>query len=146
MNIDVRNIGIFGLSFSRGFDQTWFNLWRKEDGYSMDLFQNVESDDEDDDEEIIDTKVMISFEEGERILQSILDDGHVGKWAGNYNDVRDAEDSELTWTLDIDDLDEEDLFFSSGNGKMPQREWMMGVLDAIRTGEPGFGLCFKELR
>ena len=27
MGVDIKQIGIFGLSFSRGFDQTWLNLF-----------------------------------------------------------------------------------------------------------------------
>ena len=50
MGVDIKQIGIFGLSFSRGFDQTWLNLWRKEDGYSLDLYQDVEAEDDETDD------------------------------------------------------------------------------------------------
>ena len=52
----------------------------------------------------------------------------------------------LAWTLDIDVPDDADIFFSSGNGKLPPREMTMGVLGAIRSCEPSFALCFEELR
>ena len=145
MDIDIKQIGIFGLSFSRGFDQTWFNLWRKADGYSMDLHQDVESDDDDDDE-VIDTVKKISFEQGEQMLAAIMEQGHAAEWKPNYNNEPEAVDSDLTFTLDIDDLDEKDLLFSSGNGKLPPMAWMNGMLAAIRTGEPTFATCFEQLK
>lgn len=37
MQADIRQIGTFGLSFSRGLDQTRFSLWRKEDGAASDV-------------------------------------------------------------------------------------------------------------
>lgn len=69
MGVDIKQIGIFGLSFSRGFDQTWLNLWRKEDGYSLDLYQDVEAEDDETDDDPIDSAVKISFEEGEEMLR-----------------------------------------------------------------------------
>lgn len=144
--MDIKQIGTFGLSFSRGFDQTWFNLWRKENGYSMDLYQDVEAEDDGDDDDPIETAVMISTEQGEQLLQRILDEGRVEEWAETYSADSEGMDSDLSWTLDIDDLNDQDMFFSSGNAKLPPREMIMGALTAIRSCEPRFAMCFKALR
>ena len=140
--MDVKTIGIFGLSFSRGFDQTWVNLWRKDDGYSLDFFQDVETDDGDD--EPIDTATKVSFEQGEALLERIFAEGRVEEWAPAYSSGDEGMDTDLAWTLDVDDLDEVDLLFSSGNGKLPPREMIMGVIAAIQSAEPRFAACFEE--
>ena len=144
MSVDIRQIGIFGFSFSRGFDQTWFNLWLKEDGYSMDLYQDVETDDGDDDP--IESAVMITFEQGEDLLRRAFAEGRIEEWKEVYTPDDEGVDTDLSWTLDVDDPQENDLAFSSGNGKLPPRDMLMGVLDAIRAYEPRFALCFEELR
>ena len=144
MSVDIRQIGIFGFSFSRGFDQTWFNLWLKEDGYSMDLYQDVETDDGDDDP--IESAVMITFEQGEDLLRRAFAEGRIEEWKEAYMPDDEGVDTDLSWTLDVDDPQENDLAFSSGNGKLPPRDMLMGVLDAIRAYEPRFALCFEELR
>lgn len=144
MEIDITKIGILGISFSRGFDQTWFNLWRKDDGYSMDLYQDVE-DDESDDDEIVQTETIVSLEQGEEMIRRIFEDGKIEEWEASYSGGANPE-TDLSWTLDVDDLQEQDMLFSSGNGKLPPRELMMGVIDAIRTGEPNFARCFQEFR
>lgn len=140
--MDVKTIGIFGLSFSRGFDQTWFNVWRKDDGYSLDFFQDVETDDGDD--EPIDTATKVSFEQGEALLERIFAEGRVEEWASIYSSGDEGMDTDLAWTLDVDGLDEEDILFSSGNGKLPPREMTMGVITAIQSAEPRFAACFEE--
>ena len=144
MSVDIRQIGIFGFSFSRGFDQTWFNLWLKEDGYSMDLYQDVETDDGDDDP--IESAVMTTFEQGEDLLRRAFAEGRIEEWKEVYTPDDEGVDTDLSWTLDVDDPQENDLAFSSGNGKLPPRDMLMGVLDAIRAYEPRFALCFEELR
>ena len=144
MSVDIKQIGIFGFSFSRGFDQTWFNLWLKEDGYSMDLYQDVETDDGDDDP--IESAVMITFEQGEDLLRRAFAEGRIEEWKEAYTDDDEGVDTDLSWTLDVDDPQENDLAFSSGNGKLPPRDMLMGVLDAIRAYEPRFAMCFEELR
>ena len=63
MKTDIKEIAIFGLSFSKGFDQVWFNLWLKDDGYSMDFYQFT-----DDDDEPLESATMISSEQGEELL------------------------------------------------------------------------------
>ena len=35
--MDVKTIGAFGISFSRGLDQTWFNLNRVGSGFTIDF-------------------------------------------------------------------------------------------------------------
>ena len=144
MNIDVREIGTFGISFSRGFDQTWFNVWRKEDGFSVDFYQDVEGG-EDDDDDPIEVMSKVSIEEGEALLRRSVDAGKVDEWSESYSSSDEGMDVDLSWTLDIDDLNDGDLFFSSGNGKLPPRELTLGVLDGIRSSEPRFAMCFAEL-
>ena len=144
MSVDIRQIGIFGFSFSRGFDQTWFNLWLKEDGYSMDLYQDVETDDGDDDP--IESAVMITFEQGEDLLRRAFAEGRIEEWKEAYTADDEGVDTDLSWTLDVDDPQENDLAFSSGNGKLPPRDMLMVELDAIRAYEPRFAMCFEELR
>jgi len=144
MSVDIKQIGIFGFSFSRGFDQTWFNLWLKEDGYSMDLYQDVETDDGDDDP--IESVEKITFEQGEDLLRRAFADGRIDEWKEAYKPGDEGVDTDLSWTLDVDDPQENDLAFSSGNGKLPPRDMLMGVLNAIRAYEPRFALCFEELR
>ena len=145
MDVDVKQIGIFGLSFSRGMDQAWVNVWHKEDGYSIDFFQDAESDDDDDDE-IIQSMQMMSFDEGEELLRRAFSDGRIAEWKQAYTGDDDGINADMSWTLDVDDLDEKDLFLSSGNGKLPPRGMIMGVVEAFRAYEPRFAQCFKELR
>ena len=90
------------MSFSKGLDQTWFNLWLKEDGYSMDLYQDVVDD--------------------------------------------EGPDTELSWTVDIDDENEWDMLFVSGNGKFPAGGLMDKVIEAIRAKEPTFAKCLADFR
>lgn len=145
MDLDIKQIGIFGLSFSRGLDQSWVNLWRKEEGYSIDFFQDADSDvDEDDD--FIQSETMISFEEGEEVLRRVFEDGRISEWKQSYTSADEGIETNISWTLDIDDLEEKDLFLSSGNGKLPPRDMIMGALEAFRVHEPHFAMCFKELR
>ena len=51
MTIDVKNIGAFGVSFSRGMDQTWVNMYRREQGFLVEFFQNFEDRESDEDDE-----------------------------------------------------------------------------------------------
>ena len=141
MGIDIKEIAVFGLSFSEGFDQTWFNLWRKEDGYSMDLYQFV-----DDDDEPVETATKITFEQGEELLRRAFEEGRIEEWAPAYTAADDGMATELAWTLDVDGPDDADILFSSGNGKLPPREMTMGLLSVIRSYEPNFARCFEELR
>ena len=141
MKTDIKEIAIFGLSFSKGFDQVWFNLWLKDDGYSMDFYQFT-----DDDDEPLESATMISSEQGEELLLRMFENGRVEDWKDAYTAADEGVDTDLNWTLDVDGPNESDLIFSSGNGKLPPRAMTMGVIDAIRKYEPSFALCFDELK
>lgn len=144
MPIDIKQIGTFGISFSRDLDQTWFNLWRKDYGYSMDLYECVESDDPDADDEIINTTKKISFEQGETMLAEIFAQGHLEEWQARYLPTDDGPETTLNWTIDVDDTADQDMLLLSGNWKLPPNDWMQAVLRVIRTGEERFAKCFKE--
>ena len=75
MAFDIQTIGTFGISFSRGLDQTWLNLIRKDDGFKVEFYQNVEDEDSEEEDEIIDTSKMISAAEGEAVLRRAFEDG-----------------------------------------------------------------------
>ena len=66
--MDVKTIGAFGISFSRGLDQTWFNLNRVGSGFTIDFYQFVEDEDSDEDDEVIDVRLEIPEDLGEKIL------------------------------------------------------------------------------
>ena len=68
MAIDVKNIGAFGVSFSRGMDQAWVNMWRKEEGFLVEFFQNFEDLDSDEEDEILNENNIIGLELGEKII------------------------------------------------------------------------------
>ena len=145
MAIDIRQIGTFGISFSRGLDQTWFNLWRKDYGFSMDLYQSVEDEDSDDDDELINTVKAISFEEGESMLSEIFERGHLEAWKPQYSKTDEGPETDLNWTIDVDDVSDQDMLLISGNWKLPSNGWMSEILRVIRKGEPTFARCFKDL-
>ena len=143
MALDIKSIGTFGISFSKGLDQTWFNLWRKDFGYSMDLYQNVEDETSDEEDEIIQTIKKITFEEGEAILTKIFEQGHLEEWKDRYAASDEGDDTDLNWTIDVDDIENNDILLLSGNWKLPPNGWMTEVIKAIRT-EKDFAKCFKE--
>ena len=144
MSIDIQTIGTFGISFSRDLDQTWFNLWRKDYGYSMDLYECVESDDPNADDEVINTAKKISFAQGEALLRGIFEEGHLEEWQARYLQTDEGPDTELNWTIDVDDTVDADMLLLSGNWKLPPNDWMQKVIAVIRTGEERFAKCFKE--
>ena len=144
MSIDIKKIGTFGISFSKGLDQTWFNLWLKDYGYSMDFYQNVEDETSDDEDEIIDTSEKITFEQGEEILRQVLENGRIEEWKSQYTVNDEGVATDLSWTIDIDDINDADMLFLSGNGKFPPLEEMKAVIRAIRVGEERFAKCFKN--
>ena len=146
MAIDIKQIGTFGISFSKGLDQTWFNLWRKDYGYSMDLYQSVVDEESDEDDEIINTVKKISFEQGEGILRQVFENGRLEEWKTRYTEADEGPTTELNWTIDVDDTADADMLLISGNWKLPPNGWMAEVLRAVRTGEENFAKCFKELR
>lgn len=144
--MDVKNIGAFGVSFSRGLDQTWFNLNRKGPGFTIDFYQFVEDEDSDEEDEIIDETTEISNELGEQIIARAFEQGRLEEWDLQFTDKPDAVPTDLNWTIDIDDNDGADMFLFSGNGKLPALELMNGVLEAVRLGEDRFARCFRQFR
>lgn len=145
MAIDIKSIGTFGLSFSKGLDQTWVNIIWKEDGYSVEFYQDVE-DDESDDDEMIDTSFLISHEQGEAIFKEAFEKGRLEEWKKQYSANEEGIDTDLTWTVDVDDKEDADLLFVSGNRKLPPDNMMNEVIAAVRAGEERFAKCFKEFR
>ncbi len=146
MAIDIKQIGTFGISFSKGLDQTWFNLWRKDYGYSMDLYQSVVDEESEEDDEVINTVKRISFEQGEDILRQVFENGRLEEWKTRYTESDEGPTTELNWTIDVDDTADADMLLISGNWKLPPNGWMAEVLRAVRTGEENFAKCFKELQ
>ena len=144
--MDVTQIGAFGVSFSRGLDQTWLNLNRRDGGFSVEFYQFVEDEDSDEDDEIIDVTFEIGAAQGEEILRRAFAQGRLEEWEQQYTDKPDAVPTDLNWTIDVDDCAGADMVLFSGNGKLPPLEWMRGVLEGVRLGEDRFARCFKEFR
>ena len=140
--MDINNIGTFGISFSRDLDQSWLNLWRKDYGYSLDFYENVEGTNTEDDADV--TEMKISFEEGEKLLSDIFERGKLESWQTQYKKEDEGLETSLNWTIDVDDLNDEQIFMISGNWKMPAE--MMEVLKVIRTHVEHYGKCFEDLR
>ena len=80
MTIDIKTVGTLGISFSRGLDQTWLNILRRDDGYTLEFYQNVEDEDSDEDDEIIDASFTIHYEQGEEILRQVFAQGRLEDW------------------------------------------------------------------
>ena len=146
MPIDIKKVGTLGVSFSRGLDQTWFNLILKDDGYCAEFYQNVEDEDSDEDDEIFDEKTMISFARGEEVLRGVFEAAGLENWKTQYSGGDEGPATDLNWTIDVDDPADADLLMVSGNGKLPPEERMEAVIAAIRTAEDRFARCFKEFR
>lgn len=144
--MDVKTIGAFGISFSRGLDQTWFNLNRVGSGFTIDFYQFVEDEDNDEDDEVIDVRLEIPEELGEKILAEAFEKGRLEEWDLQYTDKADAVPTDLNWTIDVDDNDGADMLLISGNGKLPPPELMNSVLAAVRLGEDRFARCFRQFR
>ena len=144
--MDVKTIGAFGISFSRGLDQTWFNLNRVGSGFTIDFYQFVEDEDSDEDDEVIDVRLEIPEELGEKILAEAFEKGRLEEWDLQYTDKADAVPTDLNWTIDVDDNDGADMLLISGNGKLPPPELMNSVLAAVLLGEDRFARCFRQFR
>ncbi|MBR3544564.1 MAG: hypothetical protein IKN76_00735 [Oscillospiraceae bacterium] len=142
--MDVKTIGAFGISFSRGLDQTWFNLNRVGSGFTIDFYQFVEDEDSDEDDEVIDVRLEIPEELDEKILAEAFEKGRLEEWDLQYTDKADAVPTDLNWTIDVDDNDGADMLLISGNGKLPPPELMNSVLAAVRLGEDRFARCFRQ--
>ena len=144
--MDVKTIGAFGISFSRGLDQTWFNLNRVGSGFTIDFYQFVEDEDSDEDDEVIDVRLEIPEDLGEKILAEAFEKGRLEEWDLQYTDKADAVPTDRNWTIDVDDNDGADMLLISGNGKLPPPELMNSVLAAVRLGEDRFARCFRQFR
>ena len=134
--MDVKTIGAFGISFSRGLDQTWFNLNRVGSGFTIDFYQFVEDEDSDEDDEVIDVRLEIPEELGEKILAEAFEKGRLEEWDLQYTDKADAVPTDLNWTIDVDDNDGADMLLISGNGKLPPPE-LIDILARPRGKKPG---------
>ncbi len=146
MAIDVKNVGAFGVSFSRGMDQSWINMWRKEDGFLIEFFQNFEDMDSDEDDEIISVNEKIGIELGEEIVARACADGQLDLWQAQYGAADEGQATDLNWTIDVDDNAGADLLLLSGNRKLPPNDWMTAVVQALRLGEDRFMRCVREFR
>ncbi len=144
MAIDVNNIGAFGVSFSRGMDQSWVNMWRKDDGFLVEFFQNFEDMDSDEDDEIISENGKISIELGEEIIARAFSDAQLEQWQAQYGAAGEGAATDLNWTIDVDDNAGADLLLLSGNRKLPPNDWMAAVVQAVRLGEDRFMRCVRE--
>ena len=146
MAINAKDVGAFGVSFSRGMDQTWVNLYRREQGFLMEFFQNFEDRDSDEDDEILDEDAIISFEKGEEIIAAALENAQLEAWQSQYTEQDDGPASDLNWTIDVDDNDDADILLLSGNRKLPPNDWMRAAVEAVRSAEPRFMQCVREFR
>ena len=146
MAIDAKTIGAFGVSFSRGLDQAWVNLWRKEDGFLVEFFQNFEDMESDEEDEILDEDNRISFDLGEEIIRRALEKGGLESWPPQYTDAEKGRTTDLNWTIDVDDNDGADLLLLSGNGLLPPEGQMEAVIEAVRLCENRFMRCTPEFR
>ena len=146
MPIDAKNIGAFGVSFSRGMDQSWVNMWRKDDGFLVEFFQNFEDMDSDEDDEIISENSKISIELGEEIIARAFSNAQLDQWQAQYGAADEGAATELNWTIDVDDNAGADLLLLSGNRKLPPNDWMSAVVQAVRLGEDRFMRRVREFR
>lgn len=144
MTIDVKNIGAFGVSFSRGMDQTWVNMYRREQGFLVEFFQNFEDRESDEDDEIFDEDTTIPFALGEQVIAAAFENAHLKAWKSQYTDADDGPVSDLNWTIDVDDNSDADLLLLSGNRKLPPNDAMTAVIEAVRLCENRFMRCVKE--
>ena len=141
MAIAVKTIGTFGVSFSRGMDQTWVNLCRKDNGFLVVFFQHFEDMESDNTYEIIDEQRLIDHELGEQILNEAFENAKLESWKSQYTCGDEGTDTDLIWTIDVDDNADGDLLLLSGNRKLPPEDWMTAVIQAVRLGEDRFMRC-----
>ena len=146
MAIDAKNIGAFGVSFSRGMDQSWVNMWRKDDVFLVEFFQNFEDMDSAEDDEIISENSKISIVLGEEIIACAFSDAQLDQWQAQYGAADEGAATDLNWTIDVDDNAGADLLLLSGNRKLPPNDWMSAVVQAVRLGEDRFMRCVREFR
>ena len=144
MAINAKDVGAFGVSFSRGMDQTWVNMYRREQGFLVEFFQNFEDRESDEDDEIFDEDAMISFELGEQVIAAAFENAQLEAWQPQYGETDEGPASELFWTIDVDDNADADLLLLSGNRKLPPSDAMTAVIEAVRLCENRFMRCVKE--
>ncbi len=140
MELDVKQIGVFGINFSAGFDQTWVTFWRKDDHWDVEFFAMVGDDDP------VETEPPVSIEEGERIIAKAIAEAGIEQWTEHYGDEDPDQVPGLVWTLDIDDLDRNDIVLYSGNGGIPPRAQFDALIAAAREAMPEFAVgmeCFE---
>ena len=140
MELDATKIGVFGINLRSDFDQTWLTFWRKEDGFALDWFAMIG------DEDPVQEEPKISTEDGERAIAQAIAAAGIGEWEALY-DASAAESIDgLIWTLDIDDLAQEDVMFVSGNSGVPSKAQFMALIEAARLVVPTFACgmeCFE---
>ena len=144
MAVNAKEVGAFGVSFSRGMDQTWVNMYRREQGFLVEFFQNFEDRESDEDDEIIDEDTVISFELGEKVIAAAFENAQLELWQTQYTEKDEGPASELFWTIDVDDNADADLLLLSGNRKLPPNDRMTAVIEAVRLCEDRFMRCVKE--
>jgi|GEM_PF-4707559 len=140
MQWDIDTIGRFGFKVGTSFKPQWFTLWRKDDHYNLQLFKMFEHGD------MVKGDDDISLELGAEVITHAVDDGHLAEWENAYraegeSDLPDG----FTWSLDIADLDGEELCITHGVGALPPAEWLAGVLAAVRRADPEFGKGYDFL-
>ena len=143
MAIDVKNIGMFGVSFSRAMEQTWLVLERREQDFRVAFFQNFDTEDDQDDG-VFNEYSSVSHELGEQVIAAAFNNAHLENWKIQYNGGDDGLPSDLNWTIDVDDNSGADLLLLSGNWTLPPNELMTPVIEAIRLCEDRFMRCVKK--
>ena len=132
MELDATKIGVFGINLRSDFDQTWLTFWRNDEGFKLDWFAMIG------DEDPIQEEPQISTEDGERAIAQAIECAGIAEWEAVY-DASAAEAIEnLVWTLDIDDLAQEDVMFVSGNAGVPSCAQFEALIAAMRLVVPTF--------
>ena len=132
MDLDASKIGVLGINLRSGFDQTWLTFWRKEDRFELDLFAMIG------DEDPVQENPSIPIEEGERAIAQAIEQGGIEGWAAIYDAASAEAVPGMIWTLDIDDLEQNDVMFVSGNEGVPSKAQFMALIDAARLVVPAF--------
>ncbi len=130
--LDVKNIGVFGINLSCGFDQTWLTLWRHEDHFDAEFFALV------DDEDPIQEEPAISVELAEAVMLEVIEQAGLETWEPSYGASAPDTIPGLAWTLDIDDIDRNDSMLFSGNSGIPPRAQFDALITAFRKIRPEF--------
>ena len=132
MELEATRIGVFGINLRSGFDQTWLTFWRKENRFELDLFAMIG------DEDPVQENPSISIEDGERAIAQAIEQGGIGEWEAVYDAAAAETVPGMIWTLDIDDLEQNDVMFVSGNEGVPSKAQFMALIEAARLVVPNF--------